>query len=175
MNRKLILFVCLTLGVELGAQADDTKEKSLTEGSVEQRVDALASIQPGLGAVMHEFAYRFANTYWAANGGNWGLAQYQLKELLEAQEVAELTRPQRAPMLKANEQAYLKPLAKAIEKADLAQFNRDFAEAIKGCNGCHTALGYGFLHYRLPDKAPQEFLDFTVKTAPKYEEAKEPK
>ncbi|MBP0632346.1 hypothetical protein [Cupriavidus sp. AcVe19-1a] len=54
--------------------------------------------------------------YWAANGGNWGLAQYQLKELLEAQEVGEITRPQHASMLKANEKTYLTPVAQAIEK-----------------------------------------------------------
>lgn len=175
MNRRTVMFACLALGMQVGAQAADAMDKDLHNGSLENRVDALASIQPGLGAVMHEFGYRFANTYWAANGGNWGLAQYQLKELLEAQEVAEMTRPQRAPMLKANEQANLVPLAKAIANKDLAQFNRAFTQAINGCNGCHVALGYGFIHYRLPDQSPQEMLDFAMKTEPKYEEAKEAK
>ncbi|WP_198030871.1 hypothetical protein [Cupriavidus sp. amp6] len=54
--------------------------------------------------------------YLGSQWWNWGLAQYQLKELLEAQEVGEITRPQHAPMLKANEKTYLTPVAQAIEK-----------------------------------------------------------
>ncbi|AZE49127.1 hypothetical protein C4K04_3455 [Pseudomonas chlororaphis] len=116
---------------------------------------------------MHEFGYRFANIYWAANGGNWGLAQYQLKELRESQEVAEITRPQRAGMLKAFESTYLLPLDQAILNKNTKTFNEKFSEAENACNACHTALGYGFIKFKLP-KAPEEtFLDFTLKTDPK--------
>lgn len=134
---------------------------------LESRVNSLASIQPGLGVVMHEFGYRFADMYWAANGGNWGLAQYQLKELIEAQEVAEVTRPQRAPMLKTFEDNHLAPLKKTIEKKDISQFRRSFSAAMDACNACHTALGYGFIRYRIPEQSRQEFLDFSLKTEPK--------
>lgn len=175
MKHGLIMPTCLALTVAAGAHAANAADKGLQQGPLESRVDALVSIQPGLGIVMHEFGYRFANTYWAAVGGNWGLAQYQLKELLEAQEVAEMTRPQRAPMLKANEDANLAPLAKAIQHKDLAQFKRAFAQAVDGCNGCHMASGVGFIHYQVPDQAPQGFLDYTMKTEPEYEEGKESK
>ena len=175
MIRRLVIFVCLVLGAGTGAQAGDDAEKSIHQGALESRVNALASIQPGLGGVMHEMGYRFASAYWAANGGNWGLAQYQLKELLEAQEVAEITRPQRAPMLKANERSYLMPLSEAIEKKDISQFNHRFSAAINGCNACHTALGYGFIRYHVPKQPKQELLDFTLKTEPEYQETKESK
>lgn len=175
MIRRLFMLVCLTLGPGAAAQAWDDAEKSIHQGALESRVNALASIQSGLGVVMHEMGYRFANTYWAANGGNWGLAQYQLKELIEAQEVGEITRPQRAQMLKAYEHSYLGPLSEAIGKKDISQFNRRFTEAMNGCNACHTALGYEFIRYHVPKQPKQELLDFTVKTEPKYDEAKESK
>jgi len=175
MKHGLIIATCLTLGLAAGAHAADAAKKGLQQGPLESRVDALVSIQPGLGIVMHEFGYRFTNTYWAALGGNWGLAQYQLKELLEAQEVAEMTRPQRAAMLKANEDANLAPLARAIEHKDLPAFKRAFAQAVNGCNGCHAATGVGFIHYRVPDQPPQGVLDYTMKTNPAYEESAEPK
>lgn len=175
MIPKALTLACLMLIPAVGVQAADDQENSIYQGALENRVDALASIQPGLGVIMHEMAYRLANSYWAAAGGNWGLAQYQLKELVEAQEVAEITRPQRAPMLKAFEESYIEPLGKAIEKKDLAQFNRSFAAAVNGCNACHTALGYGFIRYHVPKRPTQEFLDFTVKTEPHYDEAKEAK
>ncbi len=166
MLRGLVALLFLGLGTWSAAQTMGESKKSIEQGSLENRVNTLASIQPGLGTVMHEMAYRFTNTYWAANGGNWGLAQYQLKELLEAQEIGEITRPQHAPMLKANEQTYLAPLAKAIEKQDIQQFNHRFSEAVNGCNACHTALGYGFIQFK-PSKLPkQEFLDFSIKPPP---------
>ncbi|MBI3284401.1 MAG: hypothetical protein HYZ65_06045 [Burkholderiales bacterium] len=96
------------------------------------------------------------------------MAQYQLKELLEAQEVAEITRPQRAPMLKANEQTFLAPLAQAIENKDIKLFNRRFKEASNACMGCHTALGYGYIRFKVPRQPPQQFLDFSLKTDPAH-------
>lgn len=174
MIRRLPALVCLLLAFGVSAQAADT-EKSIQRGSVESRLDALASIQPGLGVVMHEIGYRLADAYWAANGGNWGLAQYELKELLEAQEVAEVTRPQRAPMLKAFESSYLVPLGKAIEKKDIAHFKRAFSATVDGCNACHTALGYGFIRYHVPEQTKHGVLDFNLKTEPKYEESQEKK
>ncbi|RDK06401.1 hypothetical protein DN412_31610 [Cupriavidus lacunae] len=93
------------------------------------------------------------------------MAQYQLKELLETQEVGEITRPQHAAMLKANEQTYLAPLAQAIEKQDIKQFNHRFSAATNGCNACHTAMGYGFIQFKLSKLSKQEFLDFSIKTS----------
>ncbi|WP_024303851.1 hypothetical protein [Pseudogulbenkiania sp. MAI-1] len=175
MKRRWGLWGCIMLSVCSLAWAEEKAGQGIYEGPVEQRVKALAAIQPGLGGGMNEIGSRFANLYWAANGGNWGLAQYQLKELLEAQEVAETTRPARAPMLKAFEQSYLEPLAAAIKKKDLSQFNPRFAAAEQGCNACHTALGYGFLRYHVPKRPPPSWLNFTLKTPPNYDEKSEPK
>lgn len=175
MKRCLGRWGCIMLSVCSLAFAEEKAGQSIYKGPMEQRVDALAGIQPGLGAVMNEIGTRFANLYWAANGGNWGLAQYQLKELLEAQEVAEVTRPARAPMLKAFEQSYLEPLAAAIKKKDLSQFNPRFAAAEQGCNACHTALGYGFIRYHVPKRPPASWLNFTLKTSPSYDEKSEAK
>lgn len=168
-------FLLVALSFSMGTAVLAETEINIHQGSLENRVNSLTSIQPGLGMVMHEIGYRFADMYWAANGGNWGLAQYQLKELIEAQEVAEVTRPQRAPMLKAFEDNHLAPLGKAIEKKDISQFRRSFSAAVDACNACHTALGYGFIRYRVPKQSLHEVLDFSLKTEPKYEEAAKPK
>lgn len=167
MLRGLLALLLLCIGTWSTAQTTGEPEKSIEQGPLENRVKTLASIQPGLGTVMHEMAYRFTNIYWAANGGNWRLAQYQLKELLEAQEVGEITRPQHAAMLKANEKTYLAPLDQAIEKQDIQQFNHRFSAAVNGCNACHTALGYGFIQFKLSKLPKQEFLDFSIKTSTK--------
>lgn len=169
------LLIGILLLVASGAYAQDNEEKSIYQGSVERRVDALASVQPGLGVIMHEIGYRFADMYRAANGGNWALAQYELKELIEAQAVAEITRPERADMLRAFENKQLIPLEKTIEQKDTELFNQRFSGAVSACNACHTALGYGFIHYRVPEEPAQALLDYTLATEPEYKEEAEPR
>ncbi len=174
MNLRVPTLFLVACGLGSAVSAAEP-ERDIYQGSIESRVDALASIQPGLGVVMHEVGYRFSSLYRAAHGGNWGLAQYQLKELREAMEVAETTRPKRAAMLKAFGQTHLGPIDAAIEKKNLAEFNPRFLEAVKGCNACHSALGMSFIRYRVPERGHQGGLDVTLKTDPKHPESSEPK
>ena len=120
------------------------------KGSPEEQLKTLAEIQPGLGTVMIEYGARFTNMYYAAKGGNWGLADYQLKEAREIQEVGEKTRPARADMLKGFETSYLDPLGAAIKAKDFKKFDQAAKAAIEGCNGCHAAQGFPFIKYELP-------------------------
>jgi hypothetical protein len=123
------------------------------KGSADEKMKTLAEIQPGLGTVMIEYSGRYTNMYYAAKGGNWGLADYMLKEAREIQEVGETTRPGRASSLKAFEQAYLDPLEKTIKAKDFKAFKTAFNRGIQGCNGCHASNGFPFIKYQLP-KAP---------------------
>ena len=123
------------------------------KGAPDDKFKALAEIQPGLGTVMIEYSTRFTNIYYAAKGGNWDLADYQLKEALEIQEVGETTRPKRAEALKTYEGKFLDPLGKAITAKDGKAFDAAFKAALDGCNACHKEQGFAFIRYELP-KAP---------------------
>lgn len=124
------------------------------KGSTEAQLKTLADLQPGLGTVMIEYSRRFSTMYYAAKGGNWGMANYQLKEMREAQEVGEHTRPAHAPMLKDFESKHLDMLAASIKAKNLGQFKTAFKSAEKGCNSCHEMNGYPFIKYRLPARSP---------------------
>ncbi len=139
----------------------------ITNGSLQDRVDALAMIQPGLGTVMIEYGNRMTNTYYAAKAGNWGLAQYMLKEALEIQEVGEITRPARAGALKTVETAFLDPLNQTILDKDWPGFQSTFDAAVtNGCNGCHASSGFAYIKYQLPPTAAESYLDFNVASDP---------
>jgi hypothetical protein len=124
------------------------------KGSSEEQIKTLAELQPGLGTVMIEYSHRYSTMYYAAKGGNWDMASYQLKEMREIQEVGENTRPARAPMLKAFESGNLDVLEAAIKAKDWKKFNTAFHDATVGCNGCHAANGFGFVKYELPKSSP---------------------
>src|SRR5574341_164996 len=87
------------------------------------RTLTLWDIQPGLGTVMIEYARRLAQLKYALDAGNWDMAKYQLDEMTEIQEVAEITRPARKPMLTAFEDANLKPMDDAIMAKDKDKAN----------------------------------------------------
>ena len=148
-SRLVVAGGCLlALAGTANAQSDWLK------GTPEERVNKLAELQPGLGTVMVEYSFRFGALYYAAQGGNWALAEYQLKEMTEIQEVAENTRPGRAQALKNYEEKSLGPIGAAIKAKDLKAFNVAFQSGLKGCNECHVDQKFAYIHYELPKASP---------------------
>ena len=121
-------------------------------------LDQLAEIQPGMGTVMQEYGLRFAMVKMAAEAADWGMAQYQLHEAVEIQEVGEATRPDKAAMLSSFEHSYLDPLDTAIDEKDKAAFDIAYSQAIDGCNACHVATGHPFVRFQMPQTSPEPFL-----------------
>jgi hypothetical protein len=153
--RKTIVAVgCLMAFTSLSYAASDW-----LKGTTEEKLKTLAEIQPGLGTVMIEYAHRMSTAYYAAKGGNWGMADYQIKEAREIQEVGETTRPARAEMLKAFESANLDKLGDAIKAKDWKKFETAFKATVAACNGCHAANGFPFIKYQLPKSSPSPTSD----------------
>jgi hypothetical protein len=160
-----VVAVAATLMLVFAQSSSDNPD--IFNGSVQDRVDALAKIQPGLGTVMIEYGDRITNTYYAAKGGNWGLAQYQLKEATEIQEVGEITRPANAALLKSVEDNYLTPLNDAILAMDWPTFQTRFDSMVtQGCNACHAATGHTYIEYKLPPQPAESYLNFDLSTNP---------
>ena len=134
----------------------------------DDKIKVLGDIQPGLGVIMQEIGRRFTAIFYAARSGNWELANYELKELREAQEVAEITRPKRKDALISFEDSFLGgeenaaegTLQDAINKKNFLAFNKSFKSAVDGCNGCHQSTGFPFIKYRLPKSSelPLQFF-----------------
>lgn len=160
ISMLIVLAIALLAGV--GVYADSSWLDNYN--TVDDKLKALAAIQPGLGTVMIEYGNRYTNMYYAAKGGNWDLAKYQLKEAREIQEVGETTRPLRADALKVFESSYLDPIDTAIQAKDFQQFKKAFSNGISGCNGCHAGQGFSYIKYVLP-KAPSSPLSNQPVTA----------
>jgi len=120
-------------------------------------VAQLSAIQPGLGTVMIEYGRRFGHLWFAEQASNWDFAQYQLTEMREIQEVAETTRPARAPALKSFESQFLDPLEEQIKAQDKIKFETAYNSTVQGCNSCHGSQtsadwpqGFRFIKVQLP-------------------------
>ncbi len=120
----------------------------------EMTIDQLAEIQPGMAATMKVVGERFTQTYYAAKGGNWKLAAYQLNQLRAAFRTAKVTRPKFAEDLEAFDKEYLAPIFKAIHDKEWGQFEASFRRGEAGSDMYHDKRGVSYIRYRLPDGAP---------------------
>jgi hypothetical protein len=123
-------------------------------------IQQLSAIQPGLGTIMIEYGRRMGHLWFAEQADNWDLAQYQLREMREIQEVGETTRPARAPALKSFETQFLDPLEEQIQAKNKSQFETAYRSAIQGCNSCHGSQtsadwpqGFAFIKVQVPTKS----------------------
>ena len=116
----------------------------------------LSDIAPGLGTVMVEVGYRNWVLPYAAKGGNWELAAYQVKEIGEIMEVGETTRPKRKAGLSKFTDGPLKALNDAITAKDIAAFDTAWTAEVKGCNDCHDEQGFKFMEWKLPSTPPAD-------------------
>ena len=170
--RTIAIFGLMVLGSwPLAAAADD--QKISVQPPASRQSPDLEEIQPGFGNIMREIAYRVTNGYWAAQGGNWGLAQYQFQMLERAMDAGMRTTPKLVQSLRPYEQTFLEPLTTAIAHKRLDQFNSHFAAALGGCNDCHKETGLGFIWYELPETSGSaSFLEYGLQTEPRVNKAK---
>ncbi|QQG48174.1 MAG: hypothetical protein HY247_05300 [archaeon] len=120
----------------------------------EMSVDQLAEIQPGMAAIMKEVGERYSACYYAAKGGNWKLAAYQLNMVRVSFRTAKVTRPKFTEDLNAFDSEYLLPVFKAIQSQDWAEFEAAFQKGMEGSDVYHDKRGYQYIRFVLPDKAP---------------------
>jgi hypothetical protein len=117
---------------------------------------------PKFAIPMREVGDRFQNMYFAAKGGNWGLAFYMSKYMNGAMNPAKVTKPNEYPLWQSFYEEKFAPVNKAIMAKDVAAFEKEYTTVIKECNACHTAMGYAFIKV-VKQKAPSDQgIDYKV-------------
>jgi hypothetical protein len=121
----------------------------------ELTLDQLAELQPGLGTLMRDVSDRYWILYYAAKGGNWELAAYQLRGLRSLYKKGATTRPKFKGMLENHEKKIFDPLQKHIEAKNFAEFEKTYMAGIELANKMHAASNHGEIVWKLPETAPQ--------------------
>ena len=138
---------------------------------VQKQIDEIRGALPKFAIPMREVGDRFQNIYFAAQGGNWGLAFYMSKYMNGAMNPAKLTKPKEYEDWKSFYQTTFEPVNKAIMAEDIKAFTKEYNAVIKSCNACHQVMGYGFIKViklREPvDKGLNYFLKSKATDVPK--------
>ena len=156
--RLLKLIIITSICIEYVDARDINKTIIATKHNKNLTLGQIAEIQPGLGSIMMEFGHRFYVAYYAAKAGNWELADYEIHELIEAQEVAETTRPKYKKQLKSFEDNYLSKLNNTIKEESWDKFKKQYTQTTVACNQCHKSNGHPYIKYILP-KNPPKYLN----------------
>ena len=143
-SRRIVIAVLLSLAV-LGGTAP----------MYAADLNDVIGILPKFAIPMREVGDRFQNMYFAAKGGNWGLAFYISKYMNNAMNPAKLTKPDEYPLWASFYTDKFAPVNKAIMAKDVATFEKEYTAVIKECNACHTAMGYAFIKV-VKQKAPSD-------------------
>ncbi|HTI07584.1 MAG TPA: hypothetical protein VL832_03475 [Puia sp.] len=113
------------------------------------------SYKPGLGEFMSGIQVHHAKLWFAGQAGNWGLADFETKEIREAIDDIKAyckDRPEvvSIPMIVPP----LDSLDKAIGNRSLPQFRSGFILLTNTCNNCHHATKHEFNVIRIPATPP---------------------
>ncbi|MCG3149642.1 MAG: hypothetical protein PCFJNLEI_03107 [Verrucomicrobiae bacterium] len=120
----------------------------------ELTLDQLAELQPGLGTLMRDISDRYWILYYAAQGGNWDLAAYQLRGLRSLYKKGSTTRPKYAGMLADYAKKIFDPLQQHIEAKNFPEFAKVYQAGIDLANVLHGATKHGEIIWKLPPNPP---------------------
>lgn len=123
---------------------------------VELNLDQLVELQPGLGRLMPEIGRRYWVLYYAARGGNWELAGYQVRQIVHLFRIGATTRPKMAKHLEAFRHGTLDQLAAAVESRDWGAFDSAYRAGVESANRFHQITDHPEIRWRLPDEPPQD-------------------
>lgn len=128
----------------------------------QKQIDAIKGVLPKLAIPMREVGDRFQNMYFAAKGGNWGLAFYMSKYMDKALNPAALTKPDEYPAWRTFYDDTFAPVNKAIMARDFKAFDAAYTGAIQSCNACHKAMDYGFIVVAKQRNPSDNYIKYNV-------------
>jgi hypothetical protein len=109
---------------------------------------------PGLGDIMQAIQWRHIKLSYASKLGNWGLAGYELSQMLEnLNNAARLYENIPIEKIEMVDQPLI-ALSDAIKAKSGPRFTRAFANLTEACNRCHAAAQVGFITIQVPTASP---------------------
>jgi hypothetical protein len=118
---------------------------------------------------MADVGYHFTNLWFAAQKGNWALANFNLNETRQHIRWTVRIRPIRQfngnpvdlqPIFDGINNGVLNSLKKAIDDKDTAKFQSAYKQTLNACYSCHQAAGLPFLHPVVPTAPAQTIISF---------------
>ena len=112
---------------------------------LQKEIEGIKGALPKFAIPMREVGDRFQDMYFAAAGGNWGLAAYMSKYINNSMNPAKVTKPKEYADWEAFYTKDFAKVNKAITDQNFKVFQKEYNAIIATCNNCHEGMGYGFI------------------------------
>lgn len=154
----LIAAVFAMLLISCNQQAEKQQMQARIDSLQKQLND---TYKPGLGEFMSGIQVHHAKLYFAGQHANWGLADFEIHEIMESlDDIAKYASDRSETKLVTMLNPVLDSVNAAITRKDLAGFNRSFIVLTNTCNKCHQAVHYEFNKVKIPSTPPYSNQEF---------------
>jgi len=160
---KQILIIIILFGlISCKNDADNTKK---LQSSIDSLKIEIANIyKPGFGEIMGNVQAQHAKLWFAGKNHNWKLAQFEIKELNEANDaIKKYESARKESKLIDIIKPALDSINNAVKVKNSKMFNTSFVALTNACNNCHHLTNFGFNIVKIPDVSSFTNQDFKVK------------
>ena len=152
----VVLLAAIVLATLVLAAAIAFAQNSAKPG---EEVATEAQGSPRLGDIMVQQQMRHIKLWFAADAGNWPLADYELDQLKDGfDDVANLLGGELAQQ---HVGGAISGLEKAIDAKNREAFGSAFDRLSAGCNECHRTLDHAFIVIQRPGLLPYSDQNFS--------------
>ena len=130
-------------------------------GKRELTIDELAQMQPGMDRLMAEVGTRTHRLFYAAEAGNWRLAEYFYRSIVKQLRLCASSRPKYAEEMATYLDTDCLPVRDAIKAGDLGAFRPAYEHMIARANDLHGVFGKPWIRWVTPPSPPDD-LDLTA-------------
>jgi hypothetical protein len=132
----------------------------------QERPGTTSSYVPDLSIIMAVTQFRHFKLSYAAEVGNWELAQYEVAKVRDSLAAAATLYPvfesvEQAKLITEVSKPALIAIDKAVKERNRPAFKTSFNDLTNACNSCHKQASLGFIVIRVPTRSPFSNQVFT--------------
>jgi hypothetical protein len=149
------LFAALLAGLVLAAGVACAQDSGKQSQGAADEAEGL----PHLSEIMVRQQMRHIKLWFAADAGNWPLADYEIDQLKDGFD--DVTKLLGGDIVQQHVGGAISRLEKAIEAKDHEAFVSAFDRLSAGCNECHRTLDHAFIVIQRPVLSPYSDQNFS--------------
>jgi hypothetical protein len=168
------LVISQRTGELASAQAQEAAKPPADLATLQAEIELLKKVVPDQAHAMMDVDYHFTNLWFAAQQGNWPLAQHYLNETRSHLRWAVRIIPIRKDsagkeiklqdILQAFENSPLKQLEDAVKEKDREKMVAAYEFTLTTCYSCHKAADKPYLRPRIPEHPATTILSIDPKS-----------
>jgi hypothetical protein len=159
--KRLLTAVVIAALVSCQQKNHDLQELQSRLDSLSKKIDN--AYKPGFGEFMSGIQAHHSKLWFAGQNANWGLADFEVHEIMEAVEDIRMYQTDReeSKLIDMIDQP-LDSVNRAIEQRDKVLFKTAYMSLTNTCNSCHRATHFEFNIVKIPDAQLFSNQDFKL-------------